>query len=121
MLSEQARYREANVMYRRASIAGGHDPHWRFEAAKLEWRLRRWPDAIESLEAVVIQRPDFADAHYRLGVAYLETRRFDDARASLARADALAPGNSLVQQARARVDELDRAGAGPNRSAGEDG
>ncbi len=58
----------------------------------LGWRIRsyrgRLPDAIEHFEAALRIRPDFADAHYNLGIALSNTpggcpMRFDEFEESL--------------------------------------
>ena len=66
------------------------------------------PAAALHLEAVLKQRPDWADALYNYGYALMNMHRFDEAEAAFGRAIAIHPDHALAYRVRANV--LHRAG-----------
>ena len=63
-------------------------------------------EAIDVLEALVEDEPEFAYAHYFLGLAYLAEERFDEAQKSLETFLKLQPYNSAMQQVTTMVTDL---------------
>ena len=55
-----------------------------------------WAGAEAALRRAVALAPDYAQAHQWLGSCLMLTRRFDEARASLERAERLAPGSPSI-------------------------
>jgi tetratricopeptide (TPR) repeat protein len=64
---------------------------------------RPWSDSYALWSNVARVRPTYWAAHYNAGLALLETRRFDDARASLESAAALKPEEPNVADALGRA------------------
>jgi tetratricopeptide (TPR) repeat protein len=90
--------------YREAARWDPENADWLFEAARLHGRLRQWPQAVECLEQVTRLRPDHAEAHGRLGVAYMAMDRLDEAEQALLTARRLDP--ALDQRIRAALEQV---------------
>jgi tetratricopeptide (TPR) repeat protein len=64
------------------------------------------PEAIAQYEQAIRLRPDFGEAHYRLGMALLEAGRLPDAIAELEKAWRINPdpqGRRMIDELRARL------------------
>lgn len=65
-----------------------------------------WPRAIELNQKIVEAAPDDVEARNRLGRAYLETSRLDEAKATFAEVLKIEPYNSIALRNQARVATL---------------
>jgi len=66
-------------------------------------KQQRYGEAADAYQAAIRRQPQLPPLHYRLGMAFLDGGKLDEAIASLERADALAPHHPEIQAA------LDRA------------
>lgn len=89
---KQGRYEEAIEEFMRARDEGEGDPAEIQRLLALAYlKLDRRDDALASLKEAIRLRPDFAKAHYDLGVAYYETGDFTNAAGSLEEAIRINP------------------------------
>jgi tetratricopeptide (TPR) repeat protein len=82
------RIADADSVLARAFEAGLNDPAAHYHYAEILLLQRRVDDAVSHLEVAVATRPDFAEAHLRLGNIRYETGRFAAAETSYRRAEA---------------------------------
>ncbi len=72
-------YEEAKTVFLRALSVSDH-VRTSYQIAVVEQMLKNWERSIEILQQVVERDPKFADAHYRLGVAFKEMGHLEKAR-----------------------------------------
>lgn len=82
------RYEEAKTLFLRAISVSNH-PRSLYQLAKIAQQSDDWERSIELLHRVIASKPDFADAHYRLGIAFVELDQFQNARQHLEQATQL--------------------------------
>ena len=86
---------EAAASYLEASRWAPTSPRWPLEAARQLGHLQRWAETARALERVVEIAPDHAEALGRLGMAYMQLDRLDDAEAVLLRAQEIVGSGDL--------------------------
>ncbi|MEW6750439.1 MAG: tetratricopeptide repeat protein [Candidatus Latescibacterota bacterium] len=112
-------YAEAMEVYQRGARAHPDDVRTRQGLASLYARIGRLEEAIAEWTRVVALRPDYAEAHFRLGVAFaqkaptavdqpanLDYAALDTAIAHCSRAAELDPGNALYHHNVGRALQL---------------
>lgn len=111
-LAESGRWADAVQAYLRAlaipgyatPLAAYHNLGWAY------YNLDRLAEAEESLKTAIRLDPEFASAHYHLGLVLLKTGRKNEARAAFVRARDLAPESEFGLAAREHLKAL---GSGP--------
>jgi Tfp pilus assembly protein PilF len=111
-LAESGRWGDAVHAYRRAlaipgyatPLAAYHNLGWAY------YNLDRLAEAEEALKTALRLDPEFASAHYHLGLVLLKAGRRDEARAAFVRARDLAPESEFGLASREHLKAL---GGGP--------
>lgn len=81
-------YEEAKTLFLRATSASNH-PQALYQLARIAQRAEEWKHSIALLKQVIAQQPEFADAHYHLGIAFTKREEFQKARQYLEQATQL--------------------------------
>ena len=110
VLMRMGRYEEALAALDDATRHDARAPEVFYFAGVIESRYERWPRAIERFQQAIDIDPAFTKAHVHLARSFGELRRFDDARESLANADALGTHPLDVRNARAWLTRLEVSG-----------
>jgi len=84
------RYEEAKTIFLRV-LSGSDHILARYQIGVIEQFSGNWERSQQMLRQVVEDKPDFADAHYRLGMAFKENRDFEKAQQCFERATRLLP------------------------------
>ena len=110
VLMRMGRYEEALAALDDATRHDARAPEVFYFAGVIESRYERWPRAIERFQQAIDIDPAFTKAHVHLARSFGGLRRFDDARESLAKADALGTHPLDVRNARAWLTRLEASG-----------
>lgn len=110
VLMRMGRYEEALAALDNATRHDARAPEVFYFAGVIESRFERWPQAIERFRQAIDVDPAFTKAHVHLARSFGELRRFDEARESLAKADALGTHPQDVRNARAWLTRLEASG-----------
>ena len=87
-LAQMGQHEPAVVAWRRALELGVRDYELRASLGNSLVTLRRWPEAIELFQAMLVERPDDGDVWLQLALARLRSGALDEASDALARARA---------------------------------
>ena len=110
VLMRMGRYEEALAALDDATRHDARAPEVFYFAGVIESRYERWPRAVERFRQAIDIDPAFTQAHVHLARCFGELRRFDEARESLAKADALGTHPLDVRNARAWLTRLEASG-----------
>ena len=110
VLMRMGRYEEALAALDTATRYDAREPEVFYFAGVIESRFERWLAAIERFRQAIEVDPAFTKAHIHLARSYGELRRFDEAQAALATADALGTQPQDVRNARAWLDAVETSG-----------
>ncbi|HKF69724.1 MAG TPA: tetratricopeptide repeat protein, partial [Vicinamibacterales bacterium] len=98
-LTAMGRFEEARAAIGRAQALDPTSLVINTDVGFVLYYSRQYDAAIQQLQMVVDMNPDFALAHFWLGRAYQQQRRYDDAIAELRRVEAALHGWSVVRAA----------------------
>ena len=95
--------------YNQAIALDPINPNLRIALGGVYYGLGRYDDAINSFGSAVLAKPDFANAHYNLAMAYKEKKDYNDAITQMNLVlQLIKPGNADYDLAKSTLDDLEK-------------
>lgn len=106
MLGAAGAYGDCVSAFNKAIAIKADDPEWFVRRGTCRHELNDEPGARVDYEAAIKVKPEFAPAHYYLGVSWALEKNLTNARASLTKAADIGKGTEIGKRARQKLDEL---------------
>lgn len=106
LLGAAGAYGDCVKAFDKALALKAEDPEWFVRRGTCRHELKDEPGAREDYEAALKRNPQFAPAHYYLGMSWLAEKKIPNAKIELAKAAKLGEGTEIGKRAQQKLDEL---------------